>query len=115
MYVHIHTHVYIYTYIHTYIYIYIIYGVIILIILIITQIIVEETCFYTSYQCTKKGERSLKNDDIKINLGIYMYMRYFFLRYDTYTGKREDNTRIQTNKPQTRTRLPSYARDTIVA
>lgn len=50
--------------------------------------------FYTSYQCTKKGECSLKNDDIKINLNLCGIS----LRYNTYTGKRGDNTRIQTNK-----------------
>lgn len=43
-----------------------------------------------------------------------MYMRYFFLRYNTYTGK-GGIIHAYKQQAQTRTRLPSYARDTIVA
>lgn len=44
------------------------------------------------------------------------YMRYFFLRYNTYTGQKGGRGIIHAYKQaQTRTRLPSYARDIIVA
>jgi len=51
--------------------------------------------FYTSYQCTKKGERSLKNNDIKINLSLCGISFYGIIHT---RGKGGDNTRIQTNK-----------------